>query len=1298
MRDFRIKIMGWIWAFLGPLALCAQTKAPQTSWQYATSYLSSQEGLPQNSAYAMLQDEFGFVWIATQIGIARYDGHIFTDFSFKDLGGNPKDTSSYDHFLCEQTVLIEDTVHHILWVGSCAGLFGISTETYTTWAFAPTAETPILSLALERPGKLLLGTSRGLWAAEMLPEQPEKGKLTPVLPNELSNSTVTQIQASSSRLFIGTTKGLLVFSRNAPDHSFKLIHRRSGGPVMALQIFPTRNEAWIADPTQVTIYQLPQLKKIDSIPQIGVNFIALLEHNRDTFAPALILLGTEYAGLRSVDPTNYQLNLQEDESPLLQAQGIRGNQIRSYLKARDQSIWIGTRGMGITRMVLQNETFARHFHPFQLPNRVPNNYVWSIWRRGPDSDTIWLGTEGNGLARYSIRERRPLEFYDVAPHPARNIVKAIAAHRDQLWVGGAAGLHLLNLQSASPSPLSLNPLFPQPIDLSVTTLWYEASHNRLWIGTANKGLFLLDTEAGQVQALPTRAGQLITHIGQGIADSVMVATNRGYLQFPGGQPTASLAKNHGPVFLKNEHLKCVVPGQGRTLTWAGTVGNGLIEVFQPKGEAVQTRAFLPKDGLPDPVVYGILQLPPKDKELEELFLSTNRGLSKFYPGAGIFINYSEADNLQHTEFNTGAFLRTGNTYHFGGVNGFNVFERGTPDRSPYLPPLAMAYFIADTGGKDEKILLYDSQANTPPAIELKYDYPYIEFRILSLHYQDFGKVNYKYRLYPEGNPPPGWTLLQGDPDFTLSESNGLHSAWFFPQHYVLEVWASNLMGGLGADPSGTAIGRQLRTRISVRPPYWQTWWFLLSLILIGLLIAILAVNLTRQNRELRVRNTDLQTAYNNTAALADLNEIGQKVVASLRLEENIGTIMEEIRDLRDLRSDVFAIDLLDEERQVLESRLSIEDGKRLDSYAVSLDNPDSLGVACVRLAREGGLHADGFIINDLSDRSQYPFLEGKPGVQAGHPTRATMFVPMCVGDQVLGVITVQSYAPNVYSAYHLNMLQILGAYTAIAIDHSRASEARLGAERARTRAEQEDLIKSLDIKLLRSQLSPHFIFNSLGTIQYLVSEGDPHADDYTSRLGEIMREVMMMITQTDLSLEAESRFLRRYIEAERIRFRNEYEFRWRMEIAPDLQAANTRIPPMLLQPFIENSLEHAFYPLPANGRPEIRVFFGQSGHHLVIVVQDNGVGLAHTQHKKTGQRPRKISTAMENIRRRAELINQLNKGITDQMEIRAFDLATAERSRLTLVEDWELPLFAQGARFELHIPHSFKFSPTTINK
>jgi sensor histidine kinase YesM len=193
-----------------------------------------------------------------------------------------------------------------------------------------------------------------------------------------------------------------------------------------------------------------------------------------------------------------------------------------------------------------------------------------------------------------------------------------------------------------------------------------------------------------------------------------------------------------------------------------------------------------------------------------------------------------------------------------------------------------------------------------------------------------------------------------------------------------------------------------------------------------------------------------------------------------------------------------------------------------------------------------------------------------------------------------------------------------------------------------------------------------------------------------------MREVMTMITRSDIPLKMEAEFLRDYIGAEKIRFINEYEFRWRLEIDPALDASEVFIPPMLLQPFIENSLEHAFYPLPEEG-PEIRVFFGKMADRLVIVVEDNGIGLGSKNLHKPEKHPRKNSTALQNIRRRAELINQLNSEQDQKMEIHELDLATSLPHEINRVETWDLSPFEHGARFELHLPLSFKFTATPLN-
>lgn len=1267
--------------------------------QYAASYLTSREGLPQNSAYDMLQDEFGFVWIATQTGIARYDGRSFIEFPFKKLASRSVPESRYDNFLCENTFLREDTSANVLWVGSCANLYGISTTTNDYWPVRLDKAIEITGMLQSTNTGLILSSDQGVFALEW-EKKLTQAKLLLVrddkpiphldLPPDPYVADIVQ-SPTHNRWLIGTPKG--VKERESQNrNSARTIwtsadqHPRNyrANTVAYRSAGNGQYEIWAADEDSIYIYPRSG-GPYRAIAQQGVNFMTPFRLNSQ-WQQEKMLLGTEYDGLILVN-ADYQI-----EKPVPDAQFnwpgmIQGNQIRSALVTRDGAVWVGTRGLGITRVVEQTQPFSHHFQPSIQTGRIPNNYVWAIFRENDTSNLVWLGTEGNGLARYNLETGQAETFYSVHPSPKRNIVKAIADTGDTLWLGGGAGLHYLLKDDPTTEPRRFEGLKSR----WVFSLWYEKRAKRLWIGTAGGNLYV--KTGNKLDRLDLPENRLVTFIGPGLHDSVMVGTDHGFVQFPGnfwkGLP------KHGPHYLTAEHVKCVIPGTDSTFAWAGTVGNGLVKIDldgrNAKTPGLKTRYFSAKDGLPDPVVYGILPA-----ESGSFWMSTNRGLTHFFPERGIFINYNENDGLQHPEYNTGAFFKTDRAFHFGGVNGFNLFNESAPGKDAYLPEISLAYFIADTGGKDEKILLFDTPADSAPAIRLDYDYQYIELRILSLQYQDFSKVNYKYRLYPEGDVRPEWTLLKESPDFTFSQGNGLSSTWFFPRRYVLEVWASDLLGGTGQQVVNEPNGRTLRISIAVDPPYWLTWWFIMTILLVSLIIIVLAINLYRQNGRLITRNNDLQTAYHNTASLADLNVIGQKIVASLSLEENFEAIMEEIRDLEDLQSDVFAVDLIDEESRALVSRLSIEDGRRLGNYSVSLDNPNSLGVACARLAAAGGEHADGFLINDLSDRRQFPFLEGQPGVQEGRPTQATLFVPLRVGDRVLGAITVQSYAPDVYRPYHLNMLQILGAYIAIAIDHTRTTEALLDAERAHTRAEQEDLIKALDIKLLRSQLSPHFIFNSLGTIQFLVSEEDPRADEYTAKLGEIMREVMTMITRSDIPLKMESEFLRDYIGAEKIRFINEYEFRWRLEIDPTLDPGSVFIPPMLLQPFIENSLEHAFYPLPEEG-PEIRVFFGKMEDRLVIVVEDNGIGLGSKKHHKKEKHPRKNSTALQNIRRRAELINQLNGDQNQKMEIHELDLATSSPEEISRVETWDLQAFERGARFELHLPLSFKFTATPLN-
>ena len=142
-------------------------------------------------------------------------------------------------------------------------------------------------------------------------------------------------------------------------------------------------------------------------------------------------------------------------------------------------------------------------------------------------------------------------------------------------------------------------------------------------------------------------------------------------------------------------------------------------------------------------------------------------------------------------------------------------------------------------------------------------------------------------------------------------------------------------------------------------------------------------------------------------------------------------------------------------------------------------------------------------------------------------------------------------------------------------------------------------------KLLSSQLNPHFIFNSLNSIQYYILEQDPKpALDYLSNFATLMRSVMDNSSKAYISLTQEIKFLKTYLELEQNRHRG--KFTHTILFSDDIDPDEVLIPPMLLQPFIENTVIHGVGNLIDNGLIEID--FKKIGNLVYCTINDNGVG------------------------------------------------------------------------------------------
>ncbi len=144
-------------------------------------------------------------------------------------------------------------------------------------------------------------------------------------------------------------------------------------------------------------------------------------------------------------------------------------------------------------------------------------------------------------------------------------------------------------------------------------------------------------------------------------------------------------------------------------------------------------------------------------------------------------------------------------------------------------------------------------------------------------------------------------------------------------------------------------------------------------------------------------------------------------------------------------------------------------------------------------------------------------------------------------------------------------------------------------------------------KALRSQVNPHFLFNSFNSIlELLVQKKYGDAQNYLRKFARLMRSVLEFSRKEEISLVTEIEFLKQYIEIEKKRF--DISFQYNFEIEDGLNAAEVKIPTLLLQPYVENALKHGI-PSRTDHKAKLIVKFSRSGNLLIIQIIDNGKGV-----------------------------------------------------------------------------------------
>ncbi|MEZ4811295.1 MAG: tetratricopeptide repeat protein [Allomuricauda sp.] len=158
-------------------------------------------------------------------------------------------------------------------------------------------------------------------------------------------------------------------------------------------------------------------------------------------------------------------------------------------------------------------------------------------------------------------------------------------------------------------------------------------------------------------------------------------------------------------------------------------------------------------------------------------------------------------------------------------------------------------------------------------------------------------------------------------------------------------------------------------------------------------------------------------------------------------------------------------------------------------------------------------------------------------------------------------------------------------------------------------SQQKEVIEAMNAQLekrmLRAQMNPHFIFNSLSSIRHLVSSDDKEsALTYLNKFSKLLRQVLETSINVNLVLHEEIELLKIYVELEALRFDNSFSYTFNID--ENLDVYQHEVPMLLVQPYIENAILHGL--LPKKGSKELSISFRDEKDHIVCIIEDNGVG------------------------------------------------------------------------------------------
>lgn len=755
---------------------------------------------------SIAQDTQGFMWFGGANGLARYDGYNILIFRHDDL-----DPSSISHSYINRITMARDGS---LWIATRNGLnvFDSRSRSFKRFSISTEASTNDITWVHEdRKGNLWLGTRGGLFrfdrAKNTAIKIEDKTQKTVAGSSQLVWSVVDDQDGNiwiayqfygisrydpvtgqfehfmrdvnapnahgfndTRRLYVDNENRIMAATYGDGLHQFDPVSRQfikinhdstEKGATVWSMLVDRNNNLWVGDGSHVHLRpnssdQFYRYFYNDLDPSSPGNYVVneIFEDRAGDIWFGYFPSGIDVVDRQASAFNNYTYSSSNPNS-------ITDGGVSSVAEDDGGNLWIGT-GYGLNYVNRHTNKVTRFSYDANNPKGLSGSTILSIAKSA--NDNIWLGIWSGGL---NLLNTKTLELTHFLPDPnnadgmrGREVWSVIEDHQQKVWMATEEGLNKFDPQTKRFQYFLPPPELMDGDRLLYSRVVYEDSKHNLWLGSI-RGLFLFDRNKNQ-----------FTRYKHNPAD----------------------AKSISADFV----LALYEDRKGKL--WIGTDGGGL-NVFDPATHSFSS--FGIKDGLADNVIGGITE-----DETGNLWLGTQKGISRFDPEMRSFRNYDKRHGLADNQFNRNAarVTRQGEIL-MGNSKGFTLFKAVDIKSNSYAPNVVITNL--EIGNKPVAIKSENSPLSkaieTTSSLTLSHkDVVFrLEFSALSFHHVEDNQYAYRLLGFEEN-----WNFVGDKRSATYTNLNA--------GTYTFEVKGSNNDGVWSPYPASL--------QIIIRPPYWRTWW------------------------------------------------------------------------------------------------------------------------------------------------------------------------------------------------------------------------------------------------------------------------------------------------------------------------------------------------------------------------------------------------------------------------------------------------------------------------------------------